>query len=237
MEKLKSEGICVFCEETIAQAGMTRHLGSHLKNITTGAPSKERAFHVKVQANEMFLHLLVDGKETLGDLDAFLRNIWLECCGHLSSFEVKGANYRGAWDADSFGEDMGKPMQKIFSKGIKLNYEYDFGSTTQLDVQVMGEYAMPVLAGIMLLSRNEPLEILCHVCEKKPAVIICPACVYNGPSMFCTTCAKKHKKECEDFDDDYSLPVVNSPRMGVCGYEGGMIDVERDGPWKPQKAK
>jgi hypothetical protein len=26
--------------------------------------------------------------------------------------------------------------------------------------------------------------------------------------------------------------VVNSPRMGVCGYEGGSIDVKRDGVLK-----
>jgi len=25
------------------------------------------------------------------------------------------------------------------------------------------------------------------------------------------------------------MPIVNSPRMGVCGYEGGVIDIERDG--------
>jgi hypothetical protein len=25
------------------------------------------------------------------------------------------------------------------------------------------------------------------------------------------------------------MPIVNSPRMGVCGYEGGTIDKERDG--------
>jgi hypothetical protein len=48
--------------------------------------------------------------------------------------------------------------------------------------------------------------------------------------MFCEKCAKKHAKECEDFADGYAvMPVVNSPRMGVCAYEGGCIDTERDG--------
>jgi hypothetical protein len=48
--------------------------------------------------------------------------------------------------------------------------------------------------------------------------------------MFCEKCAKKHAKECEDFADGYTvMPVVNSPRMGVCAYEGGCIDTERDG--------
>jgi hypothetical protein len=25
------------------------------------------------------------------------------------------------------------------------------------------------------------------------------------------------------------MPIVNSPRMGECGYEGGRIDKKRDG--------
>ena len=28
------------------------------------------------------------------------------------------------------------------------------------------------------------------------------------------------------------MPVVNSPRMGECGYTGGSIDLERDGVYK-----
>jgi hypothetical protein len=47
--------------------------------------------------------------------------------------------------------------------------------------------------------------------------------------LFCDKCAKKHAKKCEDFEDYAALPVVNSPRMGVCAYEGGCIDTERDG--------
>ncbi len=39
----------------------------------------------------------------------------------------------------------------------------------------------------------------------------------------------KLENECEDFSEEMRLPVVNSPRMGICGYEGGMIDKERDG--------
>jgi hypothetical protein len=48
----------------------------------------------------------------------------------------------------------------------------------------------------------------------------------------CDTCAQKHAKKCEAFADYASVPVVNSPRMGVCGYEGGKIDKERDGIFK-----
>jgi hypothetical protein len=53
--------------------------------------------------------------------------------------------------------------------------------------------------------------------------------MYDDDAEFCDKCAKKHAKKCEDFDDYASMPVVNSPRMGVCTYEGGVIDIERDG--------
>lgn len=46
---------------------------------------------------------------------------------------------------------------------------------------------------------------------------------------FCEKCAKKHAQQCEDFEDYSAMLIVNSPRMGVCGYEGGTIDLERDG--------
>ncbi|NTW33223.1 MAG: hypothetical protein HGB12_11480 [Bacteroidetes bacterium] len=41
-----------------------------------------------------------------------------------------------------------------------------------------------------------------------------------------------HKKKCADFDDFARMPVVNSARMGACGYEGVVIDIERDGVYK-----
>ena len=79
---------------------------------------------------------------------------------------------------------------------------------------------------IVLLSRNEPLALLCETCGQKPATQLCTVC--QDESMFCSACAKKHAKKCEDFADYAAMPVVNSPRMGVCAYDGGSIDIERD---------
>ena len=35
-----------------------------------------------------WLHIEIPAKATLEDLDHFLRAVWLECCGHLSSFDI-----------------------------------------------------------------------------------------------------------------------------------------------------
>ena len=92
MEKLKSEGKCYYCNKSFSGSGIGRHLSSHLKAIQKENPSNEKSFHIKVRGGGLyFLHLLISEKTTLYTLDSFLRLIWLECCGHLSSFEIKGA--------------------------------------------------------------------------------------------------------------------------------------------------
>ena len=218
-EKLKSEGKCLFCNKTFAKAGINKHLSTHLDEIAKSGQTGQ-SYLVKVETDNSwgstpyFLSLWIDGETTMKAIDKFLRDVWLECCGHLSKFE---------------GAGMSKKAGNVFAKGMQLDYEYDFGSTTSLTLTVVGEYPVKADKEIVLLSRNEPLEIMCCSCKKAPATEICMVCSYDGDAEFCDNCAEKHAKECEDFADYASMPVVNSPRMGVCGYEGGSIDTERDG--------
>ncbi len=222
MKEFKSEGKCVYCNETHLQEEMSKHIASHLqKSEKENASKKSTIFHIKVEAAEMFLHLLVSGDATFKNLDKFLRDIWVECCGHLSAFHHK-----------SYKMGMSNNLIDVLSSGMKFGYNYDFGSTTYLELSVLGQYNIQTKKKMELLSRNEPLKLMCATCKKEPAVIICPICYYEKYSLFCEVCSKKHKEECEDFDEDTCLPVVNSPRMGECGYEGGIIDIERDGVYK-----
>jgi len=221
-EKLKSEGKCFFCDKTFNKTGINRHLTTHLKEIAkSGKPGL--SFLVKVETSKRwgnspyFLSLWIDGETTLKSLDKFLRDIWLECCGHMSKFN---------------GAGMAKKAHDVFEKGVQIDYEYDFGSTTELTITVIDEYPIKADKKIVLLSRNEPLQIMCAICKKVPATQICTVCMYDGEAEFCDKCAPKHAKTCEDFDDYASMPIVNSPRMGVCGYNGGVIDKERDGVYK-----
>ena len=124
---------------------------------------------------------------------------------------------------------MRKKTKNVLYKGMALEYEYDFGSSTELTITVMDEYPVEAEEEIVLLSRNEPLKMMCCVCHKVPATQACTVCMYEEPAIFCDKCAKKHAKKCEDFEEYASMPVVNSPRSGVCAYSGGIIDTERDG--------
>lgn len=51
--------------------------------------------------------------------------------------------------------------------------------------------------------------------REKPAVSICTECYWEGDGFLCEDCMEIH--EC---GEDMQLPACNSPRMGVCAYEG-----------------
>ncbi|GIW34665.1 hypothetical protein [Meiothermus sp.] len=73
---------------------------------------------------------------------------------------------------------------------------------------------------LRLLARNEPPVWPCSVCGQ-PATQIDTECAYELESpFFCEAHAQEHIQQKHDGDDYMLLPVVNSPRMGVCGYEG-----------------
>lgn len=259
MEKLKSEGKCLFCDKTFAKAGMSKHLKKHLELMPVD--TKRLSYLLKVEtpkkwgASPYFLYLWVSNKATINDVDNFLRSIWLECCGHLSSFKDVANKPRRVgmfsffeemeleeqdktkelerYRADMYGEiAMNKKVSTVFYQNQVLEYEYDFGSTTKLMITVIDVIPTVNDIKITLLSRNEPPEIMCETCKKEPATNICIAHGWDEDSLFCPKCAKKHAKECDDFTDYADMPVVNSPRMGVCAYDGGKIDKERDGIFK-----
>ena len=153
-----------------------------------------------------WLQLKVSSNSELEELDQFLRDIWLECCGHMSAFSYQRNELK-----------MGRKLKDVLSPGMELLHEYDFGSTTELLVKVLAEYEGPMEKNkpVEILARNEAPEIPCDECGKALAVQICTECQWDGSGWLCEACAKKH--EC---GEEMMLPVVNSPRTGVCGYEG-----------------
>ena len=150
------------------------------------------------------MHLKALGRASFGDLDMFLRDTWLECCGHMSGF--------------SAGEeeiDMNEKLSDILSPGQTWLYEYDFGSTTELLLKVVSEFEGSLKKGkVEILARNDAPQIICNQCEK-PATTICADCLYDNQGWLCDECTKKH-----GCDEEMFLPLVNSPRAGVCAYAG-----------------
>ena len=89
-EELTSEGKCMYCNQLLSQKEITKHLAKHLadkEKADTGIKTQTYC-HIVVEADIMFLHLLVKGSAKIETIDIFLRNIWLECCGHMSGFRI-----------------------------------------------------------------------------------------------------------------------------------------------------
>src|SRR5690554_540546 len=114
--------------------------------------------------------------------------------------EGRVKEYEQAMEALKGEVPLSRKAKKVFYKDLKLQYEYDFGSTAELQVTVVNEYLMKADQKIVLLSRNEPLGLKCEKCEKNTVVILCSVCYgYADEGLFCPACAKKHAKTCEDF--------------------------------------
>jgi hypothetical protein len=101
--------------------------------------------------------------------------------------------------------------------GQPVEYEYDFGSTTTLNLRAMTERTgRPGRSAVRLLARNTPPVWPCAIC-RQPATWVCTYCLQEeGNAFACTT----HRRQHECGEHEGFLPVVNSPRMGVCGYTG-----------------
>lgn len=221
MPRRTSTGTCEYCGNTFSKQAISRHLKSCAgrPQPTTGA--KTTLYHLMVEgrgAPEYWLHIEMPASAKLSKLDDFLRDIWVECCGHLSVFTIGGREYHNDVEsAREFGEKtMNYPLSRVLSPGVKFDYEYDFGTTTELTLKVVEVYEGVDLWGetVKLLAQNDPPDIRCSVCGQ-PATELCAQCIWEGDGWLCEQHAEEH--EC---GEDMLLPVVNSPRVGMCAYSG-----------------
>ena len=199
---VQSKGNCYLCGAELGKVAMK----NHILKVHAGDRSLQKCRLLKIEGayeKNYWLYIDVPVNKTLSAVDIFLRKIWLECCGHMSAF------------SDPRHEELGKGRQLGgFAPGDKILHEYDFGSTTESLITVVGDtYRVPQRNAVRLLARNAPPAFICCKCGKA-AAYICVECIYEVDNpFFCEECADHH-------EHDYLLPVTNSPRMGVCGYEG-----------------
>ena len=133
--KVVSKGVCNFCKGEFEKGKMTQHLKgckerkSAIAAEETGKsrkPKKSKLFHIIVEGQYLpmyWMHLEMPTSLSLLELDGFLRDIWLECCGHLSEFKIGKVSYT------SSSEDMFWDMAPAAMNGEESNTQ----STT--DVQ------------------------------------------------------------------------------------------------------
>ena len=217
-EKVVSSGKCSLCGGVFDKSVMATHLRSCRKKQPVPEKLKKTAvFHLLVEGRyqpDYWMHLEIPVNATLDTLDRFLRDTWLECCGHMSEFEIRGTRFTvRPMGMDDEGMDV--KLKDVLEPKMAFFYAYDFGSTTDLKLKVISEYEIDRTGRkVHILARNEPPVIPCGLCGK-PATKICMECSYSAKGWLCDACAAEHQCGEEAF-----LPVVNSPRTGVCGYAG-----------------
>jgi hypothetical protein len=220
----QSTGQCMYCGQAISKGGMLKHLSACLQrqavlvkaqaNKQANKQASEMLHHLRIQADGLpmfWLDLEMRGSATLKDLDSYLRAIWLECCGHMSQFSV------GGWRGQEIS--MVRKIDAVFEPGVTLTHIYDFGTSSETLVKSLSmRAAKPTTPKpIALMARNLMPEALCIECGQ-PATCLCNECLIEDQTSgtLCDVHAKTHPH------DNYGEPIelMNSPRMGMCGYEG-----------------
>jgi len=216
----QTKGLCIFCGQEIAKGSVSRHFSNCAKfqeAIIKSEGSKRKSetlFHLRAQAEgqaAFWLDLEMPASAKLKDLDHYLREIWLECCGHMSQFSYGGFGGREIGMASSIGQ--------AFQSAETLTHIYDFGTESVTLIKPVGQReGKPITKHpVTLLVRNVAPIYECQECGK-PASWLCMECVIEDEAegSLCDQHAENHPHE------DYGEPIrlYNSPRMGLCGYEG-----------------
>lgn len=216
----QSHGQCHYCGQELAKGGMIRHLAACTQRqaAITDAERKRRPaehlYHLRAQdayGGQFWLDLEMNGSATLKDLDYYLRGIWLECCGHMSQFSI------GGWRGEEI--PMKTRIDRVFEPGVELTHIYDFGTESETLIKAVAvRNGKPITARpIELMARNRLPDFSCMECDQ-PATQLCIECQIeeNESGLLCDEHAAEHPH------DNYGepTPVWNSPRLGMCGYDG-----------------
>jgi len=204
----------------MTKGGMLKHLTactqrqSVIEQTDRKRGEKETLFHLQVRdawAGDFWLNLEMRGTASLEELDQYLRAIWLECCGHLSRFSV------GSWGSPEISMEL--CGQDVFEPELELTHIYDFGTSSETLIKVAGarEGCPTTPYPIALMARNLLPEAHCIECGQ-PATWFCMECLYETEEAGTLCDRHAHGHPHTNYGDP--IPLVNSPRLGMCGYDG-----------------
>lgn len=190
-------GVCNICHKTLPGNHIRNHLRRCIRTTLglsvdppDGAEFSDPAtitVHVSVRAQESphWIELGVRSDTTLHELDRFLRSIWLECCGHLSQFDIGSVVHSTMvpmpgetflfepMDEHEAGwQHMAFTLDEAVLPWTRFEHEFDFGHPTELALEYMAvseglAQALSPLQPwngerIVVLARNQPLQSCYH---------------------------------------------------------------------------
>ena len=190
-------GICSICGKTLSGNRIRRHLLQCIRatyGLTVvertrgrGRNSSPDTLHISVRAQESphWIELGVRSDATLHELDRFLKSVWLECCGHLSHFEIGGVahstmvpmpgesfpfepmdEYEAQW------RHMAITVREAILPYTGFEHQFDYGHPTDLVLEHVAVYeglAQTLSPSqpwngqkTVVLARNHPLHSCLH---------------------------------------------------------------------------
>src|SRR3990170_2047884 len=186
MRRATTNGICAYCNTEIpknSRSILSHFSDCHGRHAIEGTGSAEYVLLLIQAKYSPYYWLVVKARSdvSMKMIDKFLRDIWLECCGHFSEFSDKNATI-----------PMARPLTQVLSKGRKIEYVYDYGSSTELTLSMIQTIQDVDEGQLLVLFRNQEPEYECSSCNKK-AVAICPYCIDEGEGFLCQSCIRQHK--------------------------------------------
>lgn len=171
------KGKCYYCSKELTERTIKRHMKT-CPEMAQAIINKKRDIDIyreqfiisikpKYDKDKYCIYLSIDENLSLGILDRFIRDNWVECCNHLSLFKIKG---------DIFELDEMEDFQigALLEPEEKFEYVYDFGSSTELELEVVDVIQVPEsYTQVELIARNvekgSPREGVCGYIYDKAA--------------------------------------------------------------------
>lgn len=231
------QGKCYYCGKELNERTIKRHMKScgEMQSVINeemaakkGRTRNQFILSLKDKYNKKryCIYLSISGELQLVHLDKFIRDVWVECCGHLSSFIIDNNRYND--NSDGMYE-MNVLLKDVLREGLKFDYEYDFGSTTHIELEVISKIKVSTNHSMIeIIARNNEIVHKCSRCRKTAKYIN-----YSQNEFLCEDCTKGYS----DYDfhnmciEEIGHEYYNSPRDGVCGYCGNR-DAEK--PYMPK---
>ena len=200
---IRTQSQCLGCRKTLNTKAARNHLKSCIAKaeVPTGRTPKPMLL---VSATAGYddtktvyaLYTLMPKNATLRDIDELLRETWLECCWHLSSFDSGGTRFvSDGFDTSLFDyEDPSFDHRAAWAipPSTETEYHYDMGDTTYLAVRVepAPEQAWAWLA-MHGIDAGDPIlrnliPELCDECGQeashfRPEEDLCTGCLLENP--------------------------------------------------------
>lgn len=197
------QGRCYYCGKELTERTIKRHMKncSEMKKIIEdkilNAKDVRKQFLISIKdkknVGKYCIYISIDANLKLQHLDKFIRDIWVECCDHLSAFYIDKKEYRSNSDGQL---KMNINLKDILNVNQKFEYKYDFDFSTRLILEVVDMIEVSTdFKHIEIIARNneERNEVTDYFNSPRDGI-----CKYKGDKNAEVSYLPQITKKCED---------------------------------------